>query len=725
MSTERRTTIIIQKKNRKSSLKGDDAFDQKYKSAVKAYHNYMEGLNHILKTKEAKMCKILRNRSVPLWFQELTDEQCQVCDQLLDAIADDTVERTYHRTEALIRKLGVYPVCPKRILRTALILCNENDISLLWILLELHYIRRPGKEAAARVKEYTINERILFSAIAHLDMMTTLRGLEKVLPPKKPIVTKVATEKEENATEKQTQSSKPSSGKSPYLRPQSVFHTGFSVPVEVQPHRDEFLGRYEKYRDTEYVIRSEATRWFTNYGGSRRNMFSCKYYISSEDQQDSLSTCSDHSTTSASAVVRTLLDDNIRNMIANIECCQLLCPKHHQLDERDDNILRMLNRNTAVQDVLMRTVRAQCAQWTKQELAEDGKRQVESLLKRLIDEAVTMAILEPAKECPECQERFDMQKKLLKGQKCSCAKLEDSETPVSESVDQLKCRYFRLCDKSVPFEFDYDRIFETEKQKEQICPIKCAIQRALGVEQAESSVDVDEAIEKFARMTWEEEMKHWKEQMAGKSVRQESKYVLIDPLELDYIDTKNVSELQKLLKRALRRLAEHPLYLLATFPNVDQLPILKAWVRKRYGVPVSAQERTIALMESKHFWDYLIPRATGLRWPTRKDRRSRRADEEAGLELQVNWDYKTQLESMVGSMMYKFYRKYKTLQIQEGRLWWTSMVPYHAGPDRFRRTFLAYFPNCEPERLPLVRPWRPSGYRAMPRVKGSNSRNRF
>uniref|UniRef100_A0A182NPD3 DUF4771 domain-containing protein n=1 Tax=Anopheles dirus TaxID=7168 RepID=A0A182NPD3_9DIPT len=364
----------------------------------------------------------------------------------------------------------------------------------------------------------------------------------------------------------------------------------------------------------------------------------------------------------------------------------------------------------------MQAVRAQCAQWTEQELIEDGKRQVESLLKRLVDEAVTMAILEPAKQCPECQERFAMQQKLLKGQKCTCAESESSETLVSESVAQLKQRYFRFCDKPVPFEFDHDQIMGREKHQEPVCPIKCAIQRALGVEQTESGADVDQAIERFAKMTWDEETKHWREQMARKSVRQESTSATTDPLELDYFDTKDVSVLQELLKRALRRLADHPLYLLASFPNVDQLPILKAWIRDRYGVPITAQERSIALLESKHFWDYLIPRATGMRWPTRKD---------TGLRLEVNWDYKTKLESMAGSMMYKFYRKYKTVQIQEGRLWWTSMVPYHAGPDRFRRTFSAYFPNCEPELFPLVRPWRPFEYRAMPTVKGANSRSRF
>ncbi|XP_050080285.1 uncharacterized protein LOC126567949 [Anopheles maculipalpis] len=712
INSKPRKSVIIQHHKRRTSWRSDDAFNRKYKAAVKAYHNYMEGLNLILKEKEAKMCKILHKRSTPLWFQELTDEQCAICDQFLDAIADDTEERTFYRTESLLRKLGVYPVCSKRILRTALILCSWNDISFLWILLELHYIRRPGQDGTRRVKDYTINERLLLSAIAHLDMMTTLRGLEKILPPRKANGSSPMEEKHTQMTKLESSSS---CSKSPYARRQKVIVTGYTVPVQVQPHRDEFLGRYEKYRDPEYVIRNEESRWFARYGGSRKNLSSSDYYISGEISRGS-SASSVSSKNSASAVVMHLLNDQIRNMVARQECCEMLCPKHHKLDEQGAQLLGILKRNTAARDVLMQAVRAQCVQWADEELQDDAKRQVESLLKRLVDEAVTMAILEPTNECPECRERFEIQQKLLKGQKCTCVESEGSDTLVPEIIANM--RYFKFCDKPVPFEFDHEKIFQEYEEKEpRVCPIKSAIHRALGVDQTEpiKDTDIEQAIEKFAKMTWDEERKHWQEQMA-KDVREESPSTITDPLEVDFIETQDVSILQDLLKRALRRLAENPIYLLASFPCVDQLPILKAWIRARYGVPIRPQERKTALLESKHFWDYLIPRATSMRWPSRKD---------TGLQLQVNWNYKSKLEATAGNMMYKFYRKFKNVQIQEGRIWWTSMMPYHSGPIRFRQTFSAYFPNCEPEMIPQVRPWRPYQYRAMPGVKGTSSRSRF
>uniref|UniRef100_A0A8W7P6H3 DUF4771 domain-containing protein n=1 Tax=Anopheles coluzzii TaxID=1518534 RepID=A0A8W7P6H3_ANOCL len=591
---KRRKSVVIQRTKKRTSS-NDDAFDRRYKAAVKAYHNYMEGLNLILKEKEAKICKILRKRSTPLWFQELTDEQCAICDQLLDAIADDTDERTFHRTSALLRKLGVYPICPNRVLRTSLILCNGNDLSFIWLLLELHYIRSPGQDNnSPRAKDYTINERLLLSAIAHLDMMTTLRGLEKVLPPKKPTrPTSVAASVAETSHRK---SPFPRT-KSPYLQRQKVFVTGFTVPVKIQPHRDEFLGRYAKYRDPEHIIRNEESRWFTRCGGSRRNLYS-------------------------------------------------------------------------------------------------------------------------SDDCPECWERFEVQKQMLKGQKCNCTESEGSDTLVPESMANVDQRYFKFCDKPVPYEFDHDKIFYGDERDEPTCPIKCAIQRALGVDQAGriKDTDIDQAIERFAKMTWEEEVKHWQERTKATDDDHKSPSVTTDPLDVKYIEATDGTDLQDLLKRALRRLTENPMYLLATFPCVDQLPILQAWIRDRYDVPIDPREREAALLESKHFWNYLIPRATSVRWPSRKD---------TGLQLQVNWNYKTKLETTAASLMYKFYRKFKNVQIQEGRIWWTSMVPYHSGPDRFRQTFSAYFPNCEPAMVPQVRPWRPFQYRVMPTAKGTNSRTRF
>ncbi|KFB49681.1 hypothetical protein ZHAS_00017982 [Anopheles sinensis] len=659
------------------------------------------------------MLKILRKRSSPMWFQELTDEQCSICDQMLDAIGDDLDESTIYRSKNLLRKLGIFPVCQDRIIRTALILCNRNDISFLWLLLELWYIRRPRKTEVTHETGYSINERLLISSIAHLDMVTTLRGLDMVLPPPKKV---------ENLKlqEKRNDTKRPSSARrSPYEKPLMIKSTGYTVPLDIQPHRDEFLGRYSHYRDPEFIVRNEESRWFARCGGSGKNKFSYQGYISATDDAME-SEIKSESFQSANAIVQALLDEHVRNMVDRVECCQILCPKHHQLGEGCSNILQQLQGNATVREALMASVRAQCAQWKEEELLTEGKQQVNNLLGRLVDEAVALAILEPIGSCPECWQRFDMQQKLRSGQKCVCANSKESVTIPTPSEANPKQLYFKMCiDKAQPYEFDHAKIFDDdERRKENLaCPIKRAIQRALRGKDDTGNVDIDRLILNFMRNTWQKELKQQNERLKiEKAAKNQQQPVEKDLLDMEYVTTKDVAVLQKLLKRALRKLADHPMYILATFPEVDKLPILIAWIRDRYGVPVSRQERAAALQESKIFWDTLVPRVTSVRWPSRKD---------TGLKTTVNWNYKIQLEQMASKWMQKFHRTFNNVQVQENRLWWTTMVPYHAGVDRFRRTFCAYFPNCEPLMVPASQPWRSHDYRPMSKATEASGRSRI
>ncbi|XP_050092328.1 uncharacterized protein LOC126575601 [Anopheles aquasalis] len=657
----------------------EDVFGRKYKTAIRAYQNYMEGLHLMLQEKEDNIMNILHQRSSPLWYQELTDQQCAVCDRLLDAIADDMDERTVNRSKGLLRSLGVFPLCPSNIVRTALILCNRNDISFLWTLLELHYMRREdAKATSSSPMNYSINERLLLSAIAHLDMMTTLRGLDKILPTKVPTGELKSKGKKATGAPGECQP-----GSSPYLqRRQTVKKTGYTVPVRFQPHKDEFLERYERYRDPEYVIRNEATRWFARYDNARQSLSSGEepFASSSETETGSMEGSSPR------AIAQRVLDGEIRDLIKRVDCCQLLCPKHHALS--DDSSTRA---------ALMEAVEAVRTKWAAEEQPKpEPHEHVSDLLKHLIDKAVTLAILDPANDCTECRQRYEMQEALLRGETCVC--LPEDNPPVALlSASASKGRYFRFQDWPVPFKFDYREILGP--RCDTACPIKDTIRRAFDLHaSASGSTTISEGIERIVKMTWKEESNHWNEQMEEN--RRLAKNRTIEPrnpLDVNDIDTKNSRDLKELLKRALHELAKNPKYILATFPDVHKLPLLVAWIRQRYACPISPEERRTALLASRYFWEYLIPHATSARWPVRDD---------AGYEEKVNWNYKQKLEAKVKTLMNRYYRRLKKVDIQEGRLWWASMVPYHAGPDRFRRTFYAYFPNCEPKAVPLVRPWR-------------------
>ncbi|KXJ84256.1 hypothetical protein RP20_CCG018885 [Aedes albopictus] len=287
---------------------------------------------------ERKMNKILDERAVPLWFQELSDVQVEAMNRLLEAIRDDIDEDTVLRCRELIRCLGVYPLCPTSIFREALIMSHGNDLSFLWFLLELHYTKN-------RKTAYSNNERLLMSAICHLDMMTTLRGLEDVLPPRAP-------KKRKRASRSCESLGWPTGSRhycSPYLEPLRVR----------EPRKNNFrkknlpapfcLDRYKRYRDPDFVIPNEASRWFAKQG--RANQTIPKQCSEDEQQKEQVQRKIPLTTSacgSAELIVRELLNDQIALMVGQEEERQLLCRKHQQMARRRKELMALITKRSAV-----------------------------------------------------------------------------------------------------------------------------------------------------------------------------------------------------------------------------------------------------------------------------------------------------------------------------------------------------------------------------------------
>lgn len=285
------------------------------------------------------MNKILDERAIPLWFQELSDSQVEALNRLLEAIRDDIDEDTVLRCRGLIRCLGVYPLCPARIFREALIMSHGNDLSFLWFLLELHYSKN-------RRQGYSNNERLLMSAICHLDMMTTLRGLEGILPPCAP--------KKPNRARRSCESlGWPTDSRhycSPYLEPIPVREPRKKCLRKKIFQAPFCLDRYKRYCDPDFVIPNEASRWFAKQG--RGNQTAPK---SEDDQREHVqrripltaSACG-----SAELIVRELLNDQIALMVGREEERQELCRKHQDMARRRKKLMDLLTKRSAVRWVL-------------------------------------------------------------------------------------------------------------------------------------------------------------------------------------------------------------------------------------------------------------------------------------------------------------------------------------------------------------------------------------
>ncbi|XP_062562343.1 uncharacterized protein LOC134225919 [Armigeres subalbatus] len=681
-------------RRKSSTASQNEIFDEKYHAAIQAYQNYMEGFTLMLAQNERKMNQILDGRAIPLWFQELSDNQVESMNGLLEAIRDDIDEGTIVRCRESIRSLGVYPLCPANIFQEALIMSHANDLSFLWFLLELHYSKN-------RQQGYSNNERLLMSAICHLDMMTTLRGLESVLPPPVP-------RKKTRARRSCESLGWPTDARhycSPYLEPQRV-----REPRKQCFRRKDFrapfcLDRYKQYRNPDFVIPNEASRWFAKQ--VRANQTPAPEQTG-EDQKElmqrkiplTISACG-----SAELIVRELLNDQIALMVGREEEYQQLCRKHQDMDRRRKKLMDLLTKRSNVREKLNEEVKkAQDEQKQSDELAREN-RLIHILLRKLIDDSVVTCMITPRGNCPECWASFERQRKLLDGTQCSCDKepgIFCLRSMLKKNQKQSMLKYFHCCRGTVPFEFDYRKILEDDVQRPG-CPVKKAIRIALGMEE-NGDVDESAAVDRCMKEMWRCELKLWNERFLKGREEAEEKKTEIDLLDFECIESKDPEFLQQLLKRALLKLCEHPKYVLATFPEAYRVPFLTAWMQNRYGAVPSKWDRDQLLHESKFFWEWLIPRVTAMRWPVCKD---------LGMHGRVNWNYKTRLERKAQQQLSAFYRKFKRVQMLENRLFWSTMDPYRTNVDRFRQVFFDYLPNCEPLIGPMVRPWLQHEYRPM------------
>lgn len=109
----------------------------------------------------------------PEWFQELSPNQLRTVDQLECCILTDIKNNTITEVQENIRKLGLVLRPNHRHVEKALHLCCKNPVEFLLILYQIMNPRR---------REYSLNDRLLLSAVVHLCMGETLRELHIRIP---------------------------------------------------------------------------------------------------------------------------------------------------------------------------------------------------------------------------------------------------------------------------------------------------------------------------------------------------------------------------------------------------------------------------------------------------------------------------------------------------------------------------------------------------------------
>uniref|UniRef100_A0A1B0BZB2 Uncharacterized protein n=1 Tax=Glossina palpalis gambiensis TaxID=67801 RepID=A0A1B0BZB2_9MUSC len=217
----------------------------------------------------------LRKRDLPGWYRALSKFQIRSINELHKSLTDDYDQLTIHRTVRCIRQLGLHPQVSPEDLRVILELSKANDLAFLWFLMERHYQKKKRgvcheKELDDSRQTYNINEQLIMSAISHLDMVTTMRELEKVLPPPQPPgygQRKKKQGKEQKAQLNDNKCRKPTSG-CKYILP---YFSKLTCPVLKIPKLTAkpkdmkvFTPFFAKSKNPDYHVRNEETRWYAN-----------------------------------------------------------------------------------------------------------------------------------------------------------------------------------------------------------------------------------------------------------------------------------------------------------------------------------------------------------------------------------------------------------------------------------------------------------------------------
>ncbi|BFF93945.1 uncharacterized protein DMAD_11687 [Drosophila madeirensis] len=199
------------------------------------------------------------------WLRGLSRDQIGACDRLFRALRDDTEQESTYRVSRCMNNLGLRPMASPSRIRTIMKISHGSELAFLYFLWEAEY--KPITEDCPT--NFTVNEQLLLSAIAHLDMPATLRELDRLLPPathSKKLQRPAGCVKIKHESVAQSKA-KGSDNLNPYFAP-------LPRPKQLpKPTQKKQLGppddklRFPEYakHNGMYEVPEETSRWFAHY----------------------------------------------------------------------------------------------------------------------------------------------------------------------------------------------------------------------------------------------------------------------------------------------------------------------------------------------------------------------------------------------------------------------------------------------------------------------------
>ncbi|XP_037806083.1 uncharacterized protein LOC119600096 [Lucilia sericata] len=668
----------------------------------------------------------LTQKDVAPWFRGTSHYHIQGADRLLNALRDDAEQSTTHRVRSCLNLIGLEPIITSKQIMCLMRLSRGNDLVFLWFLMEMHY-KTPKHDP----NSYSVNEQLICSAICHLDMITTLRELDKILPSghtsriemKKAGLKREALKKSFTNRKKERISTK---YVLPYFeeypRPQQY---GKRLLLEIPNFKVNF-NMYSRYSNINHIVQNESNRWYADYHfnpGKR--------------------------------IVYSIIRETIRNIFYNFkEACarsktiDVLCDYHkttkitqtnleHELKVRTrDECLKSYfksnegkNRHASQKEASLKTITSDCKIFDVI-LADNYCGCCKSNM-NIIDDKIKFRAVEKNNKINNLNSRnnkiHDMHMKkcgnIRKNIYNESTNLNSkrggnlSTTKINE-VNNFECD--NISDTSMPsdivfnrpmmhkpFKFDYEKIFVSKYKDDNKSGIKkfflAAMDKNTSNLSNQSSLKYDEAVQKCAKNMFENEVRNYEDKIRETIEAQTAEK--LKPLNqyptLANYNAENYLLMDQMLFDAFQYLRKNPKFVWAQLPDAHKIPMLREWIARRFGKEYTPRERAKSYRMSCKIFRAVVKNNLELSIPNAKH---------IGNNLFLNYNCRKYLDRKVQHIKNKYYHNLDSSFLEHTRVFWFAMRGYICSNGPPRKTFFAYMPSRLRD-IQHLRLWKSSDYR--------------
>uniref|UniRef100_A0A1A9VCA1 Uncharacterized protein n=1 Tax=Glossina austeni TaxID=7395 RepID=A0A1A9VCA1_GLOAU len=561
----------------------------KTSSSLKHESENLIRISHILK-------EYMDSLKIPGWYRGLSSFQLSRVRELTISLHDDNMQGTTYRTRTILSELGLYPIPSNKLISQLIKASGGSDFAFLWFLMEAAY-------HVSDEQGYNINEQIILSCIMDMDLPFTLKALDELLP-RGPLATKREKEKPKECKVSRTHSID-FEHDSPYFVKQRlpVFRkSNFQYCTSVK----NILESFNK-NNGEIQIKDNwmPRRWFKDYKFSASEHFA---HIIIRDKINDI--FDDFGSLKVNAEKLTILckhHEEMRLLELSVEAKLNVIEKEHMGKDyiRKEKLLESLQKEIEKKLKEFRADLTKCRQQTIMKiLANDTHKTSSTQTIKDFSKEITPSDSSTKVTVSAASSGYDLREgRCMMGENMfstSIISQPDSDSGERSSISNFKKQFLNPrshyglkcfdCRSDGTCQFDYRKIFQLKENSDENLRIKQAFIDA---------VDSDVAFLNELKREW---VYCNGDDMAVSRTAEKIRYqMMVDeqlakcPLGLEYQQTyydPNDDELmERMLKDAIDYLKKDPQYVLLSLPGVHRLPILREWIRSRYGKVYSCKEQ--------------------------------------------------------------------------------------------------------------------------------------